>query len=113
ADNPFRSKAGALPEIYAFGVRNPQRFGWDPKDGRLFLADIGQNIVEEISLVRPGANLGWHTWEGSFRFVSRQGVNPQRPRSDPAVTYPIAEWEHGDPLLQERSAATGVVVYRG
>ena len=69
ADNPFASNAdgdgGALGEIYAFGVRNPQRFGWDPATGNMFLADIGQNIVEEISLVTRGANLGWNDWEGA------------------------------------------------
>jgi glucose/arabinose dehydrogenase len=113
ADNPFVNRAGALPEIYAYGVRNPQRFEWDPKDGRLFVADIGQNIVEEVSLVTPGANLGWNTWEGSFRFISRSAVSLENPRGDPAVTFPIAEWGHADPLLGQRSAATGVVVYRG
>jgi glucose/arabinose dehydrogenase len=112
-DNPMLTRPGARPEIYAYGVRNPQRFGWDPRDGRLFLADIGQNIVEEVSQVTRGANLGWNAWEGSFRFISRQGVSLEKPRSDPSMTYPIAEWSHADPLLPGRSAATGVVVYRG
>jgi glucose/arabinose dehydrogenase len=113
AANPFRNTSGALPEIYACGVRNPQRIGWDPKTGRMFLADIGQNIVEEISPVTAGANLGWNVWEGSFRFIGRQAVSVESPRSDPTMTYPIAEWGHTDPLLSSRSAATGVVVYRG
>jgi hypothetical protein len=110
--NPFVNTAGALPEIYAYGVRNPQRLGWDSRNGNLFLSDIGQNTVEEISLVKPGANLGWNEWEGSFRFL-RQGVSTESPRSDPKVTYPVAEWGQIDPLLQPSSAATGVVVYRG
>ena len=92
ASNPFVKTAGALPEIYAYGVRNPQRFAWDARNRNLFLADIGQNIVEEISLVTPGANLGWNDWEGSFRFIGRQAVSLEQPRSDPKVTYPIAEW---------------------
>ena len=79
----------------------------------MFLADIGQNIVEEISPVTPGANLGWNVWEGSFRFISRQAVSLEKPRSDPQVTYPIAEWGQTDPLLQRNSAASGLVVYRG
>jgi glucose/arabinose dehydrogenase len=94
-------------------VRNPQRFGWDPQNGRLFFADIGQNIVEEISPVTAGANLGWNDWEGSFRYISRQAVSLEKPRADPRVTYPIVEWGQPDPLLQGSSAATGVVVYRG
>jgi hypothetical protein len=113
ASNPFRNTPGALPEIYAYGVRNPQRFGWDAKTGRMFLADIGQNIVEEISPVTPGANLGWNVWEGSFRFISRQAVSLENPRGDPKMTFPIAEWDQSDPLLMPNSAATGVVVYRG
>jgi glucose/arabinose dehydrogenase len=111
--NPFIKTAGALPEIYAYGVRNPQRFAWDSRNRNLFLADIGQNIVEEISLVTSGANLGWNDWEGSFRFIGRQAVSLEQPRSDPKVTYPIAEWGQIDPLLQSNSAASGLVVYRG
>jgi hypothetical protein len=111
--NPFLKTAGALPEIYAYGARNPQRFAWDPRNGNLFLADIGQNIVEEISLVTAGANLGWNDWEGSYRFIGRQAVSVEQPRSDPKVTYPVAEWGQIDPLLQPNSAASGLVVYRG
>jgi hypothetical protein len=113
ASNPFVKTAGALPEIYAYGVRNPQRFAWDSRNLNLFLADIGQNIVEEISLITAGANLGWNDWEGSYRFIGRQAVSQEQPRSDPKVTYPIAEWGQIDPLLQPNSAASGLVVYRG
>ncbi len=111
--NPFVKTAGALPEIYAYGVRNPQRFAWDSRNGNLFVADIGQNIVEEISLVPAGGNLGWNDWEGSFRFISRQAVSLENPRGDPKVTYPIAEYGQIDPLLQGSSAASGLIVYRG
>jgi glucose/arabinose dehydrogenase len=112
AGNPFVKTEGALPEIYAYGVRNPQRFAWDSRNGNMFVADIGQNIVEEISPVTSGANLGWNDWEGSFRFISRQAVSLEKPRSDPKVTYPIAEWGQVDPLLQANSAASGLIVYR-
>jgi len=113
SDNPFVKTAGALPEIYAYGLRNGQRFAWDPKNGNLFLADIGQNIVEKVTLVPPGANLGWNAWEGSFRFISRQAVSMEAQRSDPKVTYPVVEYGQIDPLLQSQAAANGVVVYRG
>ena len=82
------------------------------KIGFMFLADIGQNIVEELSPVTSGANLGWNTWEGSFRFISRSGVSLANQRGDPTVTYPIAEYGQRDPLLQNSSAATGLHVYR-
>ena len=112
ARNPFVGQQGALGEIYALGVRNPQRFGWDPRNGNMFLADIGQDIVEELSMVPMGGNLGWNKWEGSFGFISRQAVDLNKRRSDPAVTYPVAEYGQLDPLLQAQSAVTGVHVYR-
>jgi glucose/arabinose dehydrogenase len=114
ATNPFVSTADALPEIFAYGVRNSQRFAWDSKNGAMFMSDIGQNIVEEVSAVTPGANLGWNVWEGSFRYVSRQGVSTESPRSDLKVTYPIVEWGQLDPILlpNNSSAAVGLVVYR-
>jgi len=111
--NPFVGDRSALDEIFALGVRNPQRIGWDRRTGAMYMSDLGQNLVEEISPVTPGANLGWNVWEGSFRYVSRAGVEASDPRSDPAMTYPVAEYAHGDPLLQSRAAVTGVVVVRG
>jgi hypothetical protein len=113
ASNPFMLTGGALPEIYAYGVRNAQRFVWDPKNNNLFLADIGQNIIEKVTLVPPGANLGWNVWEGSFRFISRQAVAIEGQRGDPKVTYPLVEYGQPDPLLQSQAAANGVIVYRG
>ncbi|MEX2465296.1 MAG: PQQ-dependent sugar dehydrogenase [Gemmatimonadota bacterium] len=112
-DNPFVGRgAETLGSIYALGLRNPQRFGWDPANGNLFVADIGQNAVEELSPVPAGGNLGWNVWEGSFRFVSRSGVDPRDPRSDPAYIYPVAEVDQVDPLFIGRVAVTGVVVPR-
>jgi hypothetical protein len=115
ASNPFVNDGNTrtLDEIYAYGFRNPQRFGWDPRNGNLFVADIGQNIVEEISLVAAGANLGWNEWEGSYRYISRAEVALDKPRSDPKVTFPVVEFDHNDPvLLRGDSAVTGIVVYR-
>jgi glucose/arabinose dehydrogenase len=116
--NPFANNgrlenvnSGALGEIYAYGCRNPQRFSWDPKNGNMFLADIGQEVVEKITLVTPGANLGWNIWEGSFTYGPGQ-VGTGNPRGDPAVTYPIVEFDHTDPLFQRSVAVTGVFAYR-
>ena len=115
SDNPFArdGDAGTLGEIYAYGVRNPQRFAWDEANGNLFVADIGQNIVEEISLVPRGGNLGWNDWEGSFRFISRQAVSLVDPRGEAGLSYPVVEYGQLDPLFQRSSASTGLVVYRG
>jgi glucose/arabinose dehydrogenase len=113
ASNPFANdaKADTLGEIYAYGVRNPQRLFWDSKTSRMFMSDIGQNIVEEISPVTAGANLGWNDWEGSYAYVNRL-VSTEHPRSDSKVTYPVVEYGQIDPLLQNNSAAIGGFVYR-
>lgn len=115
ASNPFVSSSAALPEIYAYGIRNVQRLGWDARTGAMFLSDIGQNIVEEVSPVTAGANLGWNLWEGSYRFVSTRAVRTDSVRSDPRVTFPIAEWGQLDPIMlpNTSSASVGAVVYRG
>ena len=114
SSNPFARGAGtdAMPEIYAYGARNPQRFGWDSANGRMFFSDIGQNLIEEIGLVTAGANLGWNIWEGSYKYGGRAGVDTTEYRSDPAMTYPLVEWLHGDPLFLQSTAATGVYIIR-
>ncbi len=113
-DNPYAGDEldQTLPEIFASGLRNPQGLAWDPVNGNMFVTDIGQNIVEELSLVTAGADLGWSSWEGSFRFISRRAVDLNDQRSESGLTYPIAEYGQLDPLLQRQSAAGGVLVYR-
>jgi hypothetical protein len=113
ATNPFvkNVKPGTLGEIFAYGCRNPQRFSWDPKTGNMIMADIGQNIIEKVTFVTAGANLGWNKWEGSFTYGARE-AGTANPRGDPEVTYPIAEFDHTDPLFQRQVAVTGVYIYR-
>lgn len=77
----------------------------------MLLAEIGQNIVEEISPITKGGNLGWNTWEGSYRYVERQ-VSLDTPRSDASLVWPIVEYDHTDPLFQRTVAITGLAVYR-
>ncbi len=74
-----------LGEIYSYGLRNPQRFGWDMDDGNMYIADIGQNAIEEISLGANGAHFGWDLREGSFRFESNDTEG---------LTDPVAEYDH-------------------
>jgi hypothetical protein len=113
-DNPFvnDNDPNTLGEIYAYGARNPQRFAWDSKTGRMYMGDIGQGIVEEVGPVTNGANLGWRVWEGSYKFVGGQEVSLDAPRSDPKVTYPVVEFAQQDPLLMSSSAMTLGYVYR-
>jgi glucose/arabinose dehydrogenase len=56
ADNPFAGQAGARGEIFAYGFRNPFRFGIDPVTGLLWLGDVGQSTWEELNVIRRGGN---------------------------------------------------------
>ncbi|MFN3167418.1 MAG: PQQ-dependent sugar dehydrogenase [Phycisphaeraceae bacterium] len=102
--------ANTLAEIYAYGLRNPQRFGWDDATGDLFVADIGQNEVEEIDLVVNGGNYGWDAREGSFAFNG--GLKT------PGMIDPIFEYDHTNtaediPTSISRRAVTVGEVARG
>jgi glucose/arabinose dehydrogenase len=95
-DNPFVEGGGA-PEIWLIGVRNPWRFSWDAATGDLWIADVGQNVQEEVTwLPAPadgaapgrGANLGWALFEGNHTFV----IDAEPP---PAYVPPVHTYDHG------------------
>lgn len=68
-DNPFVHNTQSLPEIWALGLRNPWRYNF-AADGALWLADVGQDAVEEVNVVTAGANLGWNRQEGHTCFAA-------------------------------------------
>jgi glucose/arabinose dehydrogenase len=103
--NPFANVGGA-PEIWAYGLRNPFRNGFDRTTGNLFIADVGQGMVEEVNLMRPGdggANFGWRVREGTQPF---QGTTTE------TLVDPVLQYFHGSGPRQGRSI-TGGYVYRG
>jgi hypothetical protein len=73
--NPFRRVRGARDEVYAYGLRNPWRFSFDARTGRLYIGDVGQERWEEIDVVSrrraKGANFGWSAYEGMRRYNRR------------------------------------------
>lgn len=101
-DNPFVGKENSLPEIFAYGLRNPWRIAFDRKTGDLWCADVGQNLWEEINLVTKGGNYGWSIREASHPF----GLKASGPRAD--LIDPIWEYDH-----QVGLSITGGLVYRG
>jgi glucose/arabinose dehydrogenase len=108
ADNPFVNIPGAQPEIYAYGLRNPWRFSFDRGGAHQgFVADVGQNLYEELDILRNGANYGWRILEGTHAYdpglATSLGVNI------PALDFPIFEYVHG-PL---GISIIGGFVYRG
>lgn len=77
-DNPFVGSTNARPEIWAYGLREPWRFSFDALTGDLWVGDVGQDRVEEVSIVRRGENMGWNVYEGFEPFSNRyrkEGVN--------------------------------------
>jgi len=69
ADNPFRGNSeGFREEIYAYGVRNPWRINFDRTTGTLWAGDVGQNKIEEVSIIQKGGNYGWRLMEADQCF---------------------------------------------
>jgi uncharacterized protein (TIGR03118 family) len=112
ADNPFVGQ-NALPEIWAYGLRNPFTYSFDSLSGDLYVGDAGQNKIEEVDLITKGGNYGWNVKEGSFWFdsvtatIGQVVTGPVRP-APPDLIDPIAEYDH-----DEGSVAIGGFVYRG
>ncbi|MCA1964561.1 MAG: PQQ-dependent sugar dehydrogenase [Prosthecobacter sp.] len=103
ADNPFADGVDALPQIYAYGIRNPWGMCFDAK-GRLWLADVGQDLWEEINWIEKGGNYGWSYREGARPFPLRTDAPPEGVK----LIDPIFEYHHGDGL-----SITGGIIYTG
>jgi glucose/arabinose dehydrogenase len=110
-DNPFVS-GGGLPEIFAYGFRNPYRFSFDlsnPAESRLFVTDVGQAMMEEVSLVEAGGNYGWPVREGTTCFNSQNWSQPLETCSTNGLSEPVLVYAHERDL----SAVIGGMVYQG
>jgi glucose/arabinose dehydrogenase len=103
SDNPF-ANGGGLPEIWAYGLRNPWRFSWDRETKDLWIADVGQNQWEEIDFVAggraAGLNFGWNRLEGTHQFSGQAPAD---------AVPPIYEYSHDG----GGCSVTGGYVYRG
>jgi len=103
-DNPFVPRGGKVRgEIWAYGLRNPWRIGFDRLSGTLWAGDVGQDYIEEVNVIVRGGNYGWNLREG------RHPRDPKSPRDsgeefvDPVFGYPRSEGK----------SITGGLVYRG
>lgn len=101
-DNPFVGRDGARPEIWAYGLRNVWRMAFDRKTGELWAGDVGQNIYEEIDIIRKGGNYGWRLREALHPFGS-EGAGVRKDLIDPL-------WEYHHDIGK---SITGGLVYRG
>ncbi|MBW3634005.1 MAG: PQQ-dependent sugar dehydrogenase [Chloroflexi bacterium] len=97
----------ARPEIWAYGLRNPWQFSFDPANGDLYIADVGQNAWEEINFQpadsNGGQNYGWDFLEGAHCYP------PEEAACGLVGTLPVAEYSHAE----GDCSITGMGVYRG
>ena len=101
-DNPFVNTLGTLPEIWAFGFRQPWKISFDRKNGDLWVGEVGQDTWESIYLVKKGGNYGWSIKEGF------QSFRPERPLGPAPLSPPVVSHSHG-----EARSMTGGFVYYG
>ncbi|HEX7239499.1 MAG TPA: PQQ-dependent sugar dehydrogenase, partial [Longimicrobiaceae bacterium] len=93
ADNPHAGQSASRNEIWESGVRNPWRFSFDREAGLLYLADVGQNALEEINVVPAGSgglNYGWNVMEGSRCFSPAEGCGRT------GLVVPVLEYGHSE-----------------
>jgi len=110
SSNPFY-KTESVPEIYAWGFRNPHRISWS-KSGQLLAVNIGEHNIEALNIIKPGHFYGWPIREGTFleHFFYNTGKIYPLPDNDSIyhVTYPVAQFDH-----DEGVAISGGFEYRG
>ena len=105
ADNPFVSGGGA-PEVWSYGLRNAWKFSFDRETGEVWIADVGQNQIEEINMMPStdaGLNYGWRCYEGNNTYDTSGCGSPDD------MTFPVATYSHSG----GRCSITGGYVYRG
>ena len=106
ADNPFVATAGAEPEIWAWGLRNPFKIAFDRATGDLYIGDVGQAEREEIDVGLAtrggGENYGWNTMEGTACYRPPTGCDTS------GLTLPVLEYGH-----DQGCSVTGGVLYAG
>ena len=103
--NPFRKIDEALPEIWSYGLRDPQRINYDPFRHWLSIGDVGQGDIEEINLSQHGGeHFGWDLCEGSYFYPPKPGSQPKE-----GVTSPLVEFAKSD----DQHQVLGGFVYHG
>jgi len=115
-DNPFAGDGEGREEIYAWGLRNPYGIDFD-SDGRLFTADLGQNLFEEVDIIERGGNYGWNVREGTHCFDAADPTDPpdECPTGTPddvrdgeQLVEPVAEYPH-----TYRDSVVGIAIVGG
>jgi glucose/arabinose dehydrogenase len=101
AGNPFAKSTSekVIPEIYAYGFRNPHKFTWT-NSGQMLAGNIGEHSIESVYLIESGHFYGWPIREGTFleRFFNNSGKVYPLPLDDSVyhITYPVAQFDHDE-----------------
>jgi glucose/arabinose dehydrogenase len=106
ATNPFVGQPNRRAEIWAYGLRNPWRYAFDPPTGRLYIADVGEDRIEEVdanAADSAGLNYGWNVTEGTSCF---RGSACDKT----GITLPVLDYAHD---ASGGCSITGGFVYRG
>jgi glucose/arabinose dehydrogenase len=115
SDNPFVGNEEAVPEIWAYGLRNPWRRSFDTDGGALMCADVQQNSYEEVNVMEKGGNYGWRKMEASHCFdYTKPDTHPADCDTD-GLIEPVMEYNHcaAQPDGCQGISITGGYVYRG
>jgi glucose/arabinose dehydrogenase len=113
-DNPFYLAGQPdswQSKVFVLGVRNPFRFGFDARTGRLYLGEVGWSTWEELDVARGKENFGWPCYEGAGKTAGYQNLAgcQQLYAANTAVTAPLTSWQH----VAGGNAAVGGVFYTG
>lgn len=108
--NPFISVAGARPEIFAYGFRNPHRMDWDPVTNTLLVNDIGLHSWEEVDIAAKGGNYGYSAREGNEVLIVPDGGKTGT-QSDPQVPFPQTDLLSVEGLQKPVAPIYPVAVY--
>lgn len=112
ADNPFANGVGGnVPEIYAWGVRNPWRITTDRDTGLVYAGVNGDITIEWVLRLELGKNYGWDVKEGGFLYNPLTGEATVDPNPDPSFTPPLGQYDHNN--AQAFGSIIGGFVYRG
>ena len=115
ADNPFASSPDTLvrKEIWAYGLRQPWRWNFDPLTGKMFVADVGDWVQEEVDTITKGGNYGWSTREGNTCFNSALEYSPLASCDTTGLLGPLVAITHVPVDQQGTGCIVGGPVYRG
>ncbi|KAG7954741.1 hypothetical protein I3843_11G035500 [Carya illinoinensis] len=105
-DNPYKEDTELLPEIWAYGLRNPWRCSFDSERPSYFMCgDVGQDKYEEVDLITKNGNYGWRVYEGPYSYTPPESPGGNTTPSSISPIFPVMGYSHSDVNKEEGSAS--------